>query len=359
MKILVEITHPAHVHFFRNAIGFWKKEGHDVFISARDKDIIIDLLVRYGLEHKILSRMYTKKLGLMVELLIHESRVFKIARRFKPDIIVSIAGVMNVHAAKLLKIPTIVFTDTEHAKLSNLLTFPFADVICTPSCYLDDLGDKQIRYDGYHELAYLHPNYFRPDGKVLDLLGLKEGEKFVIMRFVSWRASHDIGHRGLSIEMKRKSVQELSKYAKIFITSEEKLPQDLEPYQIRIPPEKIHDALYYATMYFGMSGTMATESAVLGIPSIHITYPAVTKLGNFVELEKEGLMYNFTDIKMALNKASEILRDSSARSKWNDKKQKLLKDKIDVTAFMVWFIENYPESVKIMEEDSNYQLRFR
>jgi predicted glycosyltransferase len=159
--------------------------------------------------------------------------------------------------------------------------------------------------------------------------------------------------------MKRKSVQELSKYAKIFITSEEKLPQDLEPYRIIIPPGKIHDALYYATMYFGMSGTMATESAVLGIPSIHITYPAVTKLGNFVELEKEGLMYNFTDIKMALNKASEILRDSSARSKWNDKKQKLLKDKIDVTAFMVWFIENYPESVKIMEEDSNYQLRFR
>ena len=33
----------------------------------------------------------------------------------------------------------------------------------------------------------------------------------------------------------------------------------------------------------------------------------------------------------------------------------MLVDKIDVTAFMVWFIENYPTTVKIMKENPDYQ----
>jgi hypothetical protein len=37
----------------------------------------------------------------------------------------------------------------------------------------------------------------------------------------------------------------------------------------------------------------------------------------------------------------------------------MLRDKIDVTAFMVWFIENYPDSVNIMKENPEYQDRFR
>ena len=44
---------------------------------------------------------------------------------------------------------------------------------------------------------------------------------------------------------------------------------------------------------------------------------------------------------------------------WEKRRKKMLADKIDVTAFMVWLIENYPESVKIMKKNPDYQLRFR
>jgi len=37
----------------------------------------------------------------------------------------------------------------------------------------------------------------------------------------------------------------------------------------------------------------------------------------------------------------------------------MLKDKIDVTAFLVWFIENWPESFNIMKENPDYQYRFK
>jgi len=37
----------------------------------------------------------------------------------------------------------------------------------------------------------------------------------------------------------------------------------------------------------------------------------------------------------------------------------MLSEKIDVTAFIVWFVENWPESFKIMKENPDYQLNFR
>ena len=239
MRILVDIGHPAHVHFFRNAINTWEKRGYNVLLVARDKDITIELLERYGLKYKVLSKIHKKRVGLIFELMLHELRICKIIRNFKPDLIMSIAGIMNVHAAKLFKIPSIVFTDTEHAKLSNKLTFPFADTICTPSCYLDDLGKKQIRYKGYHELSYLHPNRFSPNPDVLKELGLLVGDTFFIVRFVSWGASHDIGQNGFTNQGKKKLIELLKSHGRIIISSESTLPQEFEPYRMPISPTKI------------------------------------------------------------------------------------------------------------------------
>jgi hypothetical protein len=41
------------------------------------------------------------------------------------------------------------------------------------------------------------------------------------------------------------------------------------------------------------------------------------------------------------------------------RKNKLLEGKIDVTAFLVWFVEQFPESIKMVKEDPGYQLKFR
>ena len=46
------------------------------------------------------------------------------------------------------------------------------------------------------------------------------------------------------------------------------------------------------------------------------------------------------------------------KEEWQRRRQKMLSEKIDVTAFMVWFIENYPESVRVMKETPEYQYRF-
>jgi hypothetical protein len=51
--------------------------------------------------------------------------------------------------------------------------------------------------------------------------------------------------------------------------------------------------------------------------------------------------------------AKKILREFLERQK------KILQDKIDLTAFMIWLIKNYPESATIMKENPKYQNRFR
>jgi len=37
----------------------------------------------------------------------------------------------------------------------------------------------------------------------------------------------------------------------------------------------------------------------------------------------------------------------------------MIKEKIDPTQFLVWFIENYPGSIEIMKNKPNYQNRFK
>jgi hypothetical protein len=47
------------------------------------------------------------------------------------------------------------------------------------------------------------------------------------------------------------------------------------------------------------------------------------------------------------------------KEEWEIKRQKMLNDKIDMTAFLIWFAENYPESSAIMKENPAYQNQFK
>jgi len=147
-------------------------------------------------------------------------------------------------------------------------------------------------------------------------------------------------------------VKEVEKYGRVFITSEREMGPELNKYRITIPPEEIHSVLYYSQLYMGEGGTMATESAVLGTPAIHIesTPSGVATgnfIGNFLELrDKYDLMYFYPNQEQALEKAIEILKNKNSKAEWQKKRGKMLSEKIDVTAWLIDFIERYPESFK-------------
>lgn len=338
MKILIDVTHPAHVHFFKHAARILEESGHVIRFVAREKEITTQLLDEYDIPYKTLSKIRKGLIGLSVELIEHQSRLFRILRRFRPDIILNIGGTFIVHVGKLLGIDTCVFTDTEHAKLSNAITFPFATFICTPESYTGELGKKQTRYEGFQELAYLHPNQFSPSPKILDKLGLKESERFFIIRFVSWGASHDVGLQGLSLDGQIKLVKGLEQYGKVLITSEAELPEMLKPLQIIVSPTHIHDLLYYSGMYIGEGATMASEAAILGTPSIYLS---PLELGYLSELdEKYQLMYHYRNGDAAVENVLSLAKNKELKQMHQTRLQQMLDEKIDVTAWIVNFIES-------------------
>ena len=296
----------------------------------------------------------------MIEQIRIELRLFQKVRQFAPDLLVGgTGGVAVAQVGKLAGVPSVVFDDTEHAKIEHALLDPFASTICTPSCYRGSLGSKQVRYDGNHALAYLHPAYFTPDPAVLPELGLKPDDPYLIVRFVSWDASHDVGQQGISD--KPGLVKALEPYGRILITSEGPLPPELERYRIQVSPLKMHDLLYYALMYIGEGATMASEAAVLGT---HAIYVSTLRLGYIdEEEEKYELVSTFSDAEEmksgVLDTAVRLLRDPSLRRRGKESREKLLKETIDVTAFMTWLIEEYPDSVHQLGRDPGIQDRFR
>lgn len=348
MRILIDIGHPAHVHYFRNLANNLKTNGHTVTITVKDLTSARFLLDRYDLEYIVLPKKSDNIILKFFNQIRYDWYVLKICHRNKIDLAIGVSLTIT-HLSLFSGIRSIAFDDDDDEVQPLFVKWgqPYATELLSP----DVLKCKQRRkdvvyYPGYHELAYLHPNHFSPDEKILSEIRLKKGDPFFILRFNAFKAHHDAGVMGLSLEQKKRLVNLLLKKGKILITAERELDKEFETYRINISPEKIHHLLYYSTMFIGDSQTMTSEAAVLGTPSIRCN----SFVGRISYLEEEehkyGLTYGFKpdQFDSMLEKVNELLATPDLKLGWARRREIMLKDKIDVTAFWLWFIENYPKS---------------
>lgn len=331
MRILIDIGHPAHVHLFRCFAHDMLDAGHKVLFTCRDKEFEIALLKAEGFDYICFGKKYKSTVGKLWGLLKFDWKELKTCWKFKPDVLLSHGSMYAAHAAWLCRKPHISYEDTYNFEQIRLYE-PFTKAILTGDYEHPFISKKEIHYAGYHELAYLHPNRFTPDKSVLKELEVAEGEKYVLLRFVSWNATHDAGHKGMSLENKFKAVMEFSKYAKVFISSEKELPEELAGYKLPTAPEKVHSVMAFASMIFGESATMVSEGVVLGVPGVYMD-----NTGRYYTTEQEkkyGMCFNFSeseeDQQIAIEKGIEILSEGVDLSGH----QRLMQDKIDVTGFL-------------------------
>jgi uncharacterized protein len=345
MKVAVFANTSAQLHFFRNIIEKLKERGHQVRLLVRNHVEIITIATELKLDYAVYSKS-TSLISCKVLLLPYDViNAYRILRKFKPDIVVGM-GVYDAFASHLLGAKCIEFEDTEPTinKTSYSIQFklylPFVDAVITPKSFKDDLGEKQIRVNSFKELAYLHPNYYKPDESIKELLGLNENEEYVLLRFNAFDAVHDFGIGGFSDADKIRLVKEMEKYARIFVSTESRVPDEIKNRVMRIPKSRIHDAIYYAKMIVADTGTMITEAACLGTPAIML-HSEVKKFGNFEELEdKYKLIFGYNqESNQAIEKAIELIQKPNLEKEWKSKKKQLLSDKIDMTQYMVDFIE--------------------
>ena len=340
MNILVEILHPAHVHFFRNAIHAWRDRGDKVLVLSREKECANDLLKAYRIPFTSISKIQPQKSRLLIEMLQRDIRMWSACHTFKPDVLTGIMGVTIAQVGKLIRKPAVVFYDTENASLTNRFVYPLAHAVCTPDCYKGPVQGNHVTYPGYHELAYLHPNRFTPDLNIVRESGVDPEIPYFILRLVSWQASHDVGEAGLESQMLKQMIERLQPHGRILITSEKPLPPELDPMRFHCPPEDMHHFLAHAALLVGESATMASEAAVLGTPAFFISDTGRGYTDE--EEEKYGLVFNFKRNQLAdiMQKLEDLLQIPDLRKAFAPNRKKLLDDKIDTTGWVMSYLDN-------------------
>lgn len=350
MKILIDIGHPAHVHLFKHSAINLVKNGWEVLFAVREKGENEALLQQFGLPYVIYGNAAKSIVSKVLSVAQKNRALYRIIRQFKPSITISHSSFYLSQVSWLCHIPNITLEDTGNME-QILLYLPFTDCILTPQSYHRNHGKKHIRYNGSHETAYIHPNFFSSLQKQAP-----SAPDTILIRLVDWTASHDAGHHGLS----SKTIDEIISFAasssKVKILSEKPLPTHLQHLALDIQASQLLAWLKNVKLYIGEGATLASECALMGVPSIYVNsrYAGVIK-----EHAKAGLLYHFKNTEGVLEKAKEILNNSEAQDKHRLNAERYLKTKINLSRFLVWFIENYPESIKIMKENPDYQYNFK
>lgn len=334
---------------------------HELLVVISDKDILKQLLNIDGIHYMVIAQASPKEnlWQKFIKLFRSTFLLLKIAKHFKPDLVISCLSQL-IWVAWLLRKKSI-FTaedDIHYTRMQGLITYPFVSTILTPAVVnVKPFSRKRVGYSGYHKLAYLHPSVFKPESAIRKKYNLED--KYFVIRTVNQKAYHDIHAKGLDAVILREIIFLLKAKGSVYITSEKPLPVELEPYRLKIDPMDIHHVMYFAELFIADSQSMSVEAAILGTPSIRFNNFA-GKISVINELEfKYELTYSIdTSQKEKLLPLIEKIV-SSQNSDYSAKRMKMLADKIDVSSFFIWFIENYPSSAAIMRENPDYQNNFR
>ncbi len=361
MNILIDIGHPAHVHNFKN-LYHELKERHNIIVTCKSVPVITSLLKSYDMPYQELGEKGLGLSGKIVKQIQFNEKICRIIRNNNIDLAMGLSFSV-VYASKLTKAKSLMFDDDDQSPqpLTAKFASPYADLILSPDVLKYEKLKNALYYPGYHELAYLHPNRFKPDPTILLKYGLTEEDKYFILRFTAFKAHHDVGAVGITKKQKQSLINLLSTFGKVFVTMEARLDPELEDFKLPIEPQDMHCLLYYSQMLICDGQTMCTEAALMGVPSFRCNSFA----GQVSVLEEEekryGLTYAFLprQFDWMLHRIKEMLMQDNVKEVWRDRRNTLLRDKIDVTAFWVWFIDNYPESELIMSKGSIDFARFQ
>ena len=362
MRVLVYMGHPAHFHNYKNVIRKLREDGHKVEIIIKKKDVLQDLLDNSGFSyHNILKEgRGDTKLGILWGSIKRAWRLNAFCSRFHPDILTG-TSVENSWIGRFRRIPVININEDDAAVVPSYarLSYPWADVILSPKvCCNGEWESKTIKYNSLHELAYLHPNYFTPNRAIVEKY-LSLDIPYFLIRTVRLKALHDAGKKGINTVIAQKVIDILKPYGRIMISSERELEPQFEQYRINIDPLDMHHILAFSSLFIGDSQTMAAEAGVLGVPFVRFN-DFVGELSYLNELENDyhlGNGHSTSDVEGFLQSIQNWIESPILDRE--ERRKRLLEDKIDFARFLSWFIEEYPHSRKIMMETPDYQYCFR
>lgn len=363
MNIAVFCGHPAHYHYYKYTAQQLAAEGHSVFFIIKEKDVLRQLLDGDGQSYTVIGkRRGNGKWAMLKALVSSEWLMVRALKRQHIDVLMGCPLSFSARIFTKTKVVSLGEDDAAIVPMYAKMVYPFSHVILSPKeCDNGKWNKKTVHYDGYMKLAYLHPSRFQPSMEKVAENGVDMSRPYFLLRFASLHAHHDKGIGGFSTEVAQRVIEMLKPHGNVYITSERPLEPQFEPYRLHGSPNDIHHIMAYASIYLGDSQSMAVEAAMLGVPSLRFNDFA-GKIGVLEALEHTyGLTcaIKSSEPQKLYDKLEEWLRTDNLRETFQQRRQKMLAEKIDVTAFYTWFIEQYPESVRMMKENPDCQFRFQ
>lgn len=328
---------PAHVHLFRHAVDRLRGAGHDVVVLGREYGVTKRLLSYYDLPFRIYGRTDASQFSLARRLPRHFLRIRREMRQFDPDVVFGMGAYAAV-GGLFAGAPSVIVVDSEPDPVDHAVSKRLVDAMLSPHPFRKDLGPSHYTFRGFKECAYLHPDVFEPDPSIRSALGIGPAEPYAVLRLNAFGAHHDLQVSGFTAQQRRELVARLSEHLRVFVSDEgdtfdfaESPATQFDPH-----PARFHDALAEADLVVADTQTVVTEAALLGTPAVRSnSFVGEDDMGNFLELEEQGLVENYQSYEAARDRAVELAGDPEAVDRWRHRRDQYVGGLVDLTDLLV------------------------
>jgi len=341
VKVFIDVLTPKQCMLFSKLSERLRGKGHRVILTTREYREVTQLLRLKGVEATVVGEhgggTLTGKLKASAK---RTLLLAALVEKEKPDVAVSFSSPETARVAFGLGIPHACVNDSPHAEAVAKLTLPLSDTLLTPRVIPKKAwtrfgigADKIVHYNALDPWAWL--NDFKPDERVLSLLGLDKSRPILTFRTEETFAAYLLG--------KTAKVPTIAPIIKRLIGKfPDSQPVVVPRYETQagilkrvlgrraVVCQSVVDApslLSFTSVFVGAGGTMTTEAALLGVPTISC-YPDKPFL---VEkyLIKQGLIARETNLKKLETRVGEIVGNLEIMKREQIAKAKKLTDSFE------------------------------
>ncbi|MEZ0345753.1 MAG: DUF354 domain-containing protein [Infirmifilum sp.] len=292
MKVWVDAYTPKQILLF--SYLQWALNEHEIFLTTRDYDLNAKLAQTLWKKFFVVGRYGGQTpVSKLRESIARQKALLDIVSSEGPDLHVTFVSPDSTRIAFGLGIPVVTSSDSPHSDIVSRLSIPLSRVFVTPSFLMKNFEKYQgithvVGFNGVFELAWVLRE--KPDEKIPLKLGL-EPFNYVLVRPGEQKAYYYPDPR-YALSQPLSITRLVLERTNLDVLIYPRYPEQLRVYRKAL--SRWHDRVkvleeatsfvsleFFARLVVTGGGTMATESALLGTPSVS-TYPGEIEVHSFI-----------------------------------------------------------------------------
>lgn len=289
-KIWIDLDNSPHVPFFKPIIHELNNRGYAVMLTARDCFQTCGLADCYNLRYRRIGKHYGKdKIMKVAGLIFRTLKLAPTVLKEKPDLALSHGSRAQLLLASILRVPSIVITDYEYARVLSRPDWVIApDVIHNNSINIDK--NHIFKYPGIKEDVYVP--FFEPDPSKKEELGLRDEDIIITVRPPATEAHYHNSESEVlfgavidficrkdntQIVMLPRNGKQIAEIRKLW-------PEWCTNGKIIIPDHVVDglNLIWYSDLVISGGGTMNREAAALNVPVYSIFRGKIGAVDNYL-----------------------------------------------------------------------------